>query len=178
MDKKSAASARHSNLTCMTTIELVSSRVRAIRIAKGLTLHDVEVASNRRIRAVVLGSYERGDRTLSVRMAIVIAQFYGVPLSYLLEEPEKPAGKANPVTLDLRRFRIIMTESTLSPRINSVLQSAITFTAEIIKLRNDWNGELISLRSSDLIFLAAAIGIGQSELEEILRSHRLLFEIR
>ena len=178
MDKKSVTSARHSNLARMTTIELVSSRVRAIRIAKGLTLHEVEVASKRRIRAVVLGSYERGDRTLSVRMAIVIAQFYGVPLSYLLEEPEKPAGKANPVTLDLRRFRVIMAESTFSPRINSALHSSITFTGEIIKLRNDWNGELISLRNSDLTFLAASIGIHQRELEEILRSHRLLIEAR
>ena len=178
MDKKSATSASHSNLARMTTIELVSARVRAIRIAKGLTLHEVEVASHRRIRAVVLGSYERGDRTLSVRMAIIIAQFYGVPLSYLLEEPEKPAGKANPVTLDLRRFRVIMAESTLPPRINSTLRSAITFTGEIIKLRNDWNGELISLRNSDLTFLAAAIGIHRRELEEILRSHRLLIEAR
>ena len=178
MDKKSSVSVHRRNLARMTTIELVSSRVRAIRIAKGLTLHEVEVASNRRIRAVVLGSYERGDRTLSVRMAIVIAEFYGVPLSYLLEEPEKPAGKANPVTLDLRRFRIIMADSTLPLRINSTLRSAVTFTGEIVKLRNDWNGELISLRSSDLTLLAAAIGIHQNELEEILRSHRLLIEAR
>ena len=178
VDKKSVASARRSNLTRMTTIELVSSRVRTIRLAKGLTLHEVEVASNRRIRAVVLGSYERGDRTLSVRMAIVIAQFYGVPLSYLLEEPEKPAGKANPVTLDLRRIRMIMADATFPPRINSTLRCAVTFTGEIIKLRNDWNGELISLRSSDLTFLAAAIGIHQHELEEILRSHRLLIEAK
>ena len=178
MDKKASVSVHRSNLARMTTIELVSSRVRAIRIAKGLTLHEVEVASNRRIRAVVLGSYERGDRTLSVRMAIVIAQFYGVPLSYLLEEPEKSAGKASPVTLDLRRFRVIMADSTLPLRINSTLRSAITFTGEIVKLRNDWNGELISLRSSDMTLLAAAIGVHQSELEEILRSHRLLIEAR
>ena len=178
MDKKSATSARRSNLARMTTIELVSSRLRAFRIAKGLTLHEVEVTSNRRIRAVVLGSYERGDRTLSVRMAIVIAQFYGVPLSYLLEEPEKPAGKASAVILDLRRFRLIMADSTLPPRINSTLRSAITFTGEIIKLRNDWNGEIISLRSSDMVLLAAAIGIHQYKLEEILRSHRLLIEVK
>lgn len=178
MDKKSAVSVHRSNLVRMTTIELVSSRVRAIRIARGLTLHEVEVASNRRIRAVVLGSYERGDRTLSVRMAIVIAQFYGVPLSYLLEEPEIPAGKASPVTLDLRRFRMIMADATLPARINATLRSAITFTGEIVKLRNDWNGELISMRSSDLTLLAAAIGIHQRELDEILRSHRLLIEAR
>lgn len=171
-------SARRSNLARMTTIELVSSRVRAIRIAKGLTLHEVEVASNRRIRAVVLGSYERGDRTLSVRMAIIIAQFYGVPLSYLLEEPEKPAGKASAAILDLRRIRLIMADSTLPPGIKSTLRSAITFTGEIIKLRNDWNGEIISLRNSDMVLLAAAIGIHQHELEEILRSHRLLIEAK
>lgn len=178
MDKKSAVSVCGSNLASMTTIELVSSRVRAIRISKGLTLNEVEKASNRRIRAVVLGSYERGDRTLSVRMAIVIAQFYGVPLSYLLEEPEKPVRETSSVTLDLRRFRMIMEGSTLPQRINVTLRSAMAFTGEIIKLRNDWNGELISLRSSDLVLLAAAIGLPQQELEEILRSHRLLIEAR
>lgn len=162
----------------MTTIELVSSRIRAIRIAKGLTLHEVEVASHRRIRAVVLGSYERGDRTLSVRMAIVIAQFYGVPLSYLLEEPEKATGKTTAAILDLRRIRVIVADSTLSPRINSTLRSVITFAGEIIKLRNDWNGELLSLRESDLNFLAAAIGQHHTELGEMLRSHRLLVEPR
>lgn len=162
----------------MTTIELVSSRLRAIRISKGLTLRDVEVASNRRIRAVVLGSYERGDRTLSVRMAIVIARFYGMPLSYLLEEPTESAGKTRAVILDLRRFRAIMENSTLSQRSLTTMRSVITFTGEIIKLRNDWNGELISLRSSDLTLLAAAIGSSQQELENALRLHRLIIEAK
>lgn len=160
----------------MTTIELISSRLRAIRISRGLTLHDVEVASNRRIRAVVLGSYERGDRTLSVRMAIVIAQFYGVPLSYLLEEPKEPAGMTGAVILDLRRCRLIMEDSTLTQRNLTIMHSVVRFTSEIIKLRNDWNGELISLRCSDMTLLAAAIGLPRRELEEILRSHRLFIE--
>ena len=173
-----AVSSLNTNLTFMTTIELVSSRVRAIRLARGLTLHEVEVASNRRIRAVVLGSYERGDRTLSVRMAIKIAQFYGVPLSYLLEEPEESAETARAVTLDLRRFRALVGDSTLAPYINLIVKTAITFTGEIVKLRNDWNGELISLRSSDLVFLAAALGMNQCELIESLRSHKLLIGVR
>lgn len=178
MDKNSAMSHRPSNLTGMTTIELVSSRMRAIRIAKGLTLHEVEVASNRRIRAVVLGSYERGDRALSVRMAIVIAQFYGVPLSYLLEEPDNRAGKSCAATLDLRRIRTIFADSKVPVKITAALRSVFNFTGEIVKLRNDWNGELISLRSSDMDLLAAAGGMHQYELIEILRSHRLLIEVK
>jgi transcriptional regulator with XRE-family HTH domain len=162
----------------MTTIDHVSSRIRAIRIAKGLTLHDVEVASHRRIKAVVLGSYERGDRSLSVRMAIVIADFYGVPLSYLLEEPERATGKVGATILDLRRIRVIVADSSAPARINSTLRSVITFAGEIIKLRNDWNGELLSLRDSDLTLLAATIGLHHSELGEILRSHRLLVDTK
>jgi transcriptional regulator with XRE-family HTH domain len=178
VDKKNTLPARRSNLAGMTTIELVSSRIRAIRIAKGLTLHEVEVASHHRIRAVVLGSYERGDRTLSVRMAIIIAQFYGVPLSYLLEEPERATSKVSAAILDLRRIRVIVADPTLSPRINSTLRSVITFAGEIVKLRNDWNGELLSLRESDLVLLAAAVGLHYSDLGEILRSHRLLVETK
>jgi transcriptional regulator with XRE-family HTH domain len=169
---------RPSNLGDMTTIELVSSRMRAIRLSKGLTLHEVEEASKRRIRAVVLGSYERGDRTLSVRMAIIIAQFYGVPLSYLLEEPDSRAGKSSAAVLDLRRIRTIFSDSTVPVKITASLRSVFNFTGEIVKLRNDWNGELISLRSSDMDLLAAAAGMHQDELIEILRSHRLLIEVK
>ncbi|MTA80535.1 MAG: helix-turn-helix domain-containing protein [Actinobacteria bacterium] len=178
MDKKSAMLPRQSNLCHMTTIELVSSRLRAIRLSRGLTLHEIEVASKRRIRAVVLGSYERGDRALSVRMAIVIAQFYEVPLSYLLEEPENRAGKGVTATLDLRRIRTIFADSTMPVKITASLRSVFNFTAEIVKLRNDWNGELISLRSSDIDLLAAAIGVPLDELIEILRSHKLLLEAK
>lgn len=178
MDKKSAMLPRPSNLGDMTTTELVSSRMRAIRLSKGLTLHEVEVASKRRIRAVVLGSYERGDRALSVRMAIIIAQFYGVPLSYLLEEPDIRAGKSSAVVLDLRRIRTIFADSTVPVKITAPLRSVFNFTGQIVKLRNDWNGELISLRSSDMDLLAAAGGMHQYELIEILRSHRLLIDIK
>ena len=33
---------------------------------------------------MVIGSYERADRSLSIAKAIELADFYGVPLAYLL----------------------------------------------------------------------------------------------
>ena len=56
------------------TDTFVSERLRSIRRAQSLSLNDVEIASNGAIKAVVLGSYERGSRSLSVKRAIQIAK--------------------------------------------------------------------------------------------------------
>ena len=68
------------------TIAQVSARLRAIRISRSLSLSDVEVLSKGALKAVVLGSYERGARTLSVKRAISIAALYDVPISQLFTE--------------------------------------------------------------------------------------------
>ena len=68
------------------TIQQVSARLRAIRISRSLSLSDVEALSKGGLKAVVLGSYERGARTLSVKRAITIAALYDVPLSQLFTE--------------------------------------------------------------------------------------------
>ena len=63
----------------------VCRNLRAIRNARGLSLFDVEVASNGVISAIALGSYERGDRMLSVSKALLIADFYGVSAAQILD---------------------------------------------------------------------------------------------
>ena len=68
------------------TIAQVSARLRAIRISRSLSLSDVEILSKGALKAVVLGSYERGSRTLSVKRAISIAALYDVPLAQLFTE--------------------------------------------------------------------------------------------
>src|ERR687890_717777 len=44
----------------------LGARLRAIRQQQGLTLQQVEEMSEGRWKAVVVGSYERGDRAVSV----------------------------------------------------------------------------------------------------------------
>ena len=70
----------------------LGARLRSIRSQQGLSLHGVEEKSRGRWKAVVVGSYERGDRNVTVERLAELAEFYGVPASELL-----PATRATPV---------------------------------------------------------------------------------
>ena len=71
----------------------LGGRLRAIRTQQGLSLHGVEEKSRGRWKAVVVGSYERGDRAVTVQRLAELADFYGVPVSELL--PETPSNAAS-----------------------------------------------------------------------------------
>jgi len=62
----------------------LGARLRAIRTQQGLSLHGVEEKSQGRWKAVVVGSYERGDRAVTVQRLSELADFYGVPVAELL----------------------------------------------------------------------------------------------
>ena len=64
----------------------LGARLRAIRQQQGLSLHGVEEKSNEKWKAVVVGSYERGDRAVTVHKLAELADFYGVPVSELLPD--------------------------------------------------------------------------------------------
>lgn len=162
----------------MTTAASISTRLREIRISKALSLADVEVASNRRIRAVVLGSYERGDRALSVNKAIVIADFYGLPLSYLLEPPTLASALPAALVIDLRQVRTLTGTAEIMEKSAPLMRTIITFLSAIVAVRNDWNGEVLSLRSTDLTHLAMAIGKTPVQVREILDQNHLLLRVK
>ena len=71
-------------LTPEITITQIAAALRAIRKAKGWTLKEVEELSGGVWKAVVIGSYERCDRSLSLNKAVSLARFYEVPLEVLL----------------------------------------------------------------------------------------------
>ena len=158
----------------MTTHDAICARIRAIRISKGLSLSDVELQSHRTIRAVVLGSYERGDRALSVKKALAIADFYGVPLSYLLEPPTPTVERAQRPVIDLRRIRIMMADRQQISHSSAGLRTILTFIGCIVARRNDWNGEVLSMRADDLTALAMAIGKNSDEITAMLEVNRIL----
>src|SRR6201985_3429638 len=75
----------------------LGARLRAIRTQQGLSLHGVEEKSRGRWKAVVVGSYERGDRSVTVQKLAELAEFYGVPVS------ELPPGDAAPAPIQAQR---------------------------------------------------------------------------
>ncbi len=132
--------------------ERLGSRLRAIRGQQGLTLHDVEARSDGEWKAVVVGSYERGDRAVSVSKLSRLAKFYGVPLVDLLPVtgPAAPAANegAKRLIVDLRQLGQLPESSTFD-----VVRRYVT---RVQRDRGDYNGQIITLREQDLRSIAAA----------------------
>ena len=159
------------------TTTFVSERLRSIRHAQSLSLSDVEAASSGAIKAVVLGSYERGSRSLSVKRAIQIADYYGDPVSTLLGSAStKGAGVSRRVIIDTRRLRNL-SESGRTPDWTA-LQMISRYISYIQSSREDWNGEVISLRERDIEYVAICLGYTSKSLMDWLESQKLLLAVR
>jgi transcriptional regulator with XRE-family HTH domain len=156
-------------------MEEIAARLRSIRLSRNLTLADVESKSHKKLRAVALGSYERGDRTLSVKKASELSDFYEVPLSYLLTGHSPTQGLTHKIVMDLRRVRELSVKSTTQSLTQKILFS---FLFGIIKERQDFNGEVLSLRTSDIEYLTITIGCSDEELRIYLAQNKLLFETK
>jgi len=124
--------------------ELVAlqSRLRAVRISKGLTLSQVSLQSKGSISAIALGSYERGDRSLSTQKLFEISR----------------------VIIDLRK---------LSDSKDSSSQAPLKIIQRITQMRHDWNGEVISLRSSDVQLLKIFANFSEGEAQIFLENYTL-----
>ena len=86
----------------------VGLRLRSIRRSRSLSLGDVEELSKGKLKAVVLGSYERGTRNLTVKRAIEIAEIYNIPVDQLLSEKVAEVLTSIPrLMLDIRRLQFL-----------------------------------------------------------------------
>jgi transcriptional regulator with XRE-family HTH domain len=145
----------------------LGGRLRAIRTQQGLSLHGVEEKSQGRWKAVVVGSYERGDRAVTVQRLAELADFYGVPVSELLPE-SPPSGAAEPppkLILDLEKLQLVPAE-----RAGPLARYAATIQAQ----RGDYNGRVLSIRQDDLRTLAVIYDESPSALTEQLISWGVL----
>lgn len=139
----------------------VGGRLRAIRKQQRLSLQAVEIRSEGRFKAVVVGSYERGDRVVSVNRLAELADFYGVPITELLPPgsvaspaPSRGAGNER-IVINLRRLRELPLEQS-----DAADRYARTIQAE----RGDYGNDVLSLRADDLRPLAIMYGTTPDEL--------------
>ena len=88
----------------------LGARLRSIRQQQGLSLQGVEEKSAGRWKAVVVGSYERGDRAVTVSRLAELADFYRVPVAELL--PEGGSTRTTPPARSCSTWR----SSTTTPR--------------------------------------------------------------
>lgn len=139
----------------------LGARLRAIRQQQGMTLQQVEEVSEGRWKAVVVGSYERGDRAVSVAKLAELGEFYGVPVTELLPKEDTPSrggGMPSKVRLNLKRLG----EGGLEPDLQPVARFAHTIQLQ----RGDFNGSVLTIRGEDLRALSVIFG---TEPEELLR---------
>jgi transcriptional regulator with XRE-family HTH domain len=135
----------------------LGARLRAIREQRRWSLRDVHEVSHGRFTGSAVGTYERGERGISVQRLSELAHLYGVPVERFLPESaggdddqgarrsgrEAPAGK---VVLDLAAL-----ERQSDPAFGPVRRYI-----DAIKLRRgDYNGRVLSVRTSDVWAMAA-----------------------
>ena len=148
------------HLITQPTLEEIAIRLRMLRSAARLTLADVERLSNGSIGSVALGSYERGTRALSLKKIIQLATFFEVPVEELISgrkmsQREQEAKS----TIDFQRTR-----NRAETDVDIALLAQ--FLMGIAQLRGDWNGQIITIRESDLRVVAL---ICRREIGEVRR---------
>lgn len=132
--------------------EAVGTVLRLVRRARALTLRDVEKRSGAVFKASVLGSYERGERSISLRRFWELAHLYGIPPDRLLTEAAnrmQPVGRRE-VVIDLNRLALV----------EELARGAVaSFTHEIKTMRADYLSDVIALRSADVETLSYELGV-------------------
>jgi transcriptional regulator with XRE-family HTH domain len=141
----------------------LGSRLRAVRSQQRLSLHGVERKSGGKWKAVVVGSYERGDRAVSVARLAELAEFYGVPISELLPTEEGVTGAradaSGKIVLDLQKMQNVPAEDAAP---------LVRYAQSIQRQRGDYGNKVLSIRGEDLRALALMFDTSLEQLTEKL----------
>jgi transcriptional regulator with XRE-family HTH domain len=146
VDISSAERANLSTLHLMQTHEIseIRGRIRANRLALGWSLADFELHSAGAIRAVAMGSYERGTRALSITKLLIICDIFQIPLIHILAPAQelKAVEASGRHIYDLRALQALPATAEKS--------HLLAYIHQIIRERGDWKGAVVSLRATDI----------------------------
>ncbi len=147
----------------------VGARLRAIRKQKGLTLQQVEALSSKKLKGSLLAAYERGDRNISVTRLQQIARLYATPIQDLLPEDLTPSDDAQvppKVSIDLQQLGNLPDQQVapLAKHLNAIQEQ-----------RRDFNGRVLTIRTTDLDTLAASYHTTPEVLRRTLRDWGLYY---
>lgn len=126
------------------TITHVQERIRICRISRGWSLADFEIKAGGSITAVAMGSYERGERTLSIPKLMKICEVFQISPLHLLA----PTTNLELSPAPGRHIYDLRALHALDPTPQQ--QLLLPYIHDIIKERGDWLGAVISLRASDI----------------------------
>lgn len=145
----------------------IGQELKKIRKQRGLSLAEVESLSQGRWKAVVVGSYERADRAITIGRLGALMALYQAPISVLFPQPDSETESAKP-TFDLSR----------RGDLHQKYRGLTNFLGQIIHTRGDWNGHILSIRESDLRMIASYEGVSYADLTEELRVNKFLLQWR
>ena len=142
------------------TTNSIGEALRHARKRRGLTLHDVDRLSHGRFKPSSVGSYERGTRTISTPLFCELSALYGVAPDRLLAEALATAetDTVTDVVIDLTRLTQLGGEARV----------VIEFVEQVRSQRRGPPSDVITLRTGDLMTLAAAAGVQPRDLLGIL----------
>lgn len=145
----------------------LGARLRAIRRGQGLRLQDVEELSQGVFKAVVVGSYERGDRAVAAHKLAALAALYDVAVADLLPEDD-PSGDAG------RPAGWTIAVDPLLRSSDPDLAALKRLVRHVQHLRDEPESPVLTLRRSDLRIVAVTVGLPPESVEDWLREHELL----
>jgi transcriptional regulator with XRE-family HTH domain len=140
----------------------VGIRLRTIRTQQGHSLQKVQALSGGRWKVPAVGSYERGDRMISVQALAGLAAFYGVTVRDLL-----PDGRRGP--LPPRTARVVLNLPALARVPGEDAGPLRRWVAEIQRERGDYAGRVLSIRHDDLRTLATLYNRTPDQLIDLLQ---------
>ena len=143
----------------------IARKIKEVRRARGWTLSEFEARSSGAIKAVVLGSYERGSRSINLHKLEIIAKTFDVPITYLLSGPSNYSQIDSQIMIDIRRVRELKRSGPIE-----------RFFVQIAERRGDWNGEILTLRKSDIDNLSLVSESSHENLYRYLRANQYLLE--
>lgn len=149
----------------------IRRRIRQLRRERGLTLLAFEKLSGGRIRAVVLGAYERGDRSMSLNKVIEIAGVFGVDVVHILGPSSGHSDQSRVAERHIFDLRALQKLKTCAEK-----ESLIKYIKRIAHQRGDWAGEIISLRQDDIDALSRVMDSETINFQDWVRDSGILLK--
>ena len=119
---------------------------------------------------MVMGSYERGTRAISLSRTIEIADLFGIPVTELISDgTDQSRTETAALVFDLRAIERLSSfnDSTEIRHISRYLKA-------LALRRPDWNGEVLSLRKSDFEQFSLLLDATEENLFQQLSDYKVL----
>jgi transcriptional regulator with XRE-family HTH domain len=129
----------------------LGEQLRTARLRMGWSLTQAAAASNGQYAAVVIGSYERGERHVSIQALAELADLYGLTATTLL-----PADDTTTVEQDLHELgpvTVLVHELHQLPL--HLARPIARYVTTVLAARHTLHAEQVTIRTSDLFVLAA-----------------------